>query len=216
MMCICKNIFECKKRDMFAYIRSFFVDASTASKKIVNIKPNVPYGGKVTLVTGSTNDKLSTFMKNSSMDWSVLVTDLALHGENDSGRVVQWDSDAIFEIDSSKEKGILVNTLDVSKVLSNELAELIERTRKSSGTLVLQCPLERVPSSIVADFDQIVFATPARRIPFSDRLRFHHLLFGQKKAFDIFMKDWGSALHDDSFYLVPVELPVSAITKESE
>lgn len=196
---------------MFAYIRSFFVGDNTMSpKKIINIKPKVPYGGKLTLVTGSTNDKLTAFMKNSPVDWSVLVTDLALH--DTEGRVVQWDSDAIFEINPTKERGILVNTIDMSKVLSREFIELVERTRKSSGTLVLQCPLERVPSSVLKEFDQIVFATPARRIPFSDRLRVNRLLFGDKHAFDAFMKDWGNALHDDSFYLVPV----STKTNENE
>lgn len=200
---------------MFAYIRSFFNGTmEVPQKKIVNIKPKVPYGGKVTLVTGSTNDRLSAFMKNSPMDWTVLVTDLALHDTTDNGRVVQWDPDTIFEINPVKECGILVNTIDMSKVLSREFHELVERTRKCSGTLVLQCPLERVPSSVLTMFDQIVFVTPARRIPISDRLRVNRLLFGDKKGFDVFMKDWGRALHDDSFYLVPV--PVIASINENE
>lgn len=189
---------------MFAYIRSFFVSPVVVPKKPVLVKPKVCYKGKITLVTGSTNEKISLFMKDVPID--ILLTDMVVFQSFDaSTKIIQWDSDAIFDICPVADKYILVNTLDMSKLNSSEFIELVEKTRKASATLIVQCPLEKAPSSVVKMMDQVVFCTPARGISLSERTRFQRALFSSKTTFDTFMKDWGRVLRDDGFYLVKTD-----------
>lgn len=195
---------------MFAYIRSFFGSTVAVPTKPVVVKPKVCYKGKITLVTGSTNEKLCSFMKNVQID--TILTDMVVFQsiEDCTKKVIQWDSDSIFDICPVQDKYILVNTLDTSKLSSSEFVELVEKTRKASATLIVQCPLEKVPSNVMKMMEQVVFATPARGIQLTERMRTQQVLFaGSVMSFDTFMKDWGRALHDDGFYLVKIDTNAS-------